>query len=138
MSEADGYILRIATVEWVNQVFEMAIYYTGFRRKWKVGQTILFVHKTALGDAFVGYGEIGNVYGLDQLSEEERRECERWGWKKAIEFKYIIRFEKPLPVKETFLKDLKIRGRALHGFPLSKEQLNSVIGAAEKLQHKTP
>ncbi|MEM3623324.1 MAG: hypothetical protein QXZ02_06195 [Candidatus Bathyarchaeia archaeon] len=133
MSEADGYILRIATKEWVNQVFEMAIYYTGFRRKWKVGQIILFVHKTALGDAFVGYGEIGNVYGLDELSEEERRECERRGWKKAIEFKYIIRFEKPLPIKETFLKDLKIHGRTLHGFPLSKEQLNSIIGCAERL-----
>jgi hypothetical protein len=55
----------------------MAIYYTGFHRKWKVGQIIVFVHKTALGDAFVGYGEIGNVYSLDELSEEERRECER-------------------------------------------------------------
>ncbi|MDI6690748.1 MAG: hypothetical protein QME50_02630 [Candidatus Bathyarchaeota archaeon] len=137
MSIAYGYILRIATAEWVNQVFEMAIYYTGFRRKWKVGQTILFVHKTVFGDAFVGYGEIGNVYGLDELSEEERRECEKWRWKKAIEFKYIIRFEKPLPIKETFLKDLKIRGRTLHGYPLSKEQLNSIISDAERLQHET-
>ena len=136
MAEAEGYILRIATKEWVDQVFEMAIYYTGFRRKWKVGQIILFVHKTALGDAFVGYGEIGNVYGLDELSEEEKRECERWGWKKAIEFKYVIRFEKPLPIKETFLKDLKIRGRTLHGFPLGREQLNSIIGSVEGLQHK--
>jgi hypothetical protein len=137
MAEADGYILRIAKKEWVNQVFEMAIYYTGFRRKWKVGQIIIFVHKTALGDAFMGYGEIGNVYGLDELSEEERSECEKWGWKKAIEFKYIIRFEKPLPIKETFLKDMKIRGRTLHGFRLSREKLNSIISDAERLQPKT-
>jgi len=136
MTEVDGYILRIATKEWVNKVFEMAIYYTGFRRNWKVGQTIHFVHKTALGDAFIGYGEIGNVYGLDELSGDERRECERWGWKKAMEFKYIIRFEKPLPIKETFLKNLKIRGRTLHGFSLSKDQLNSIINSAESLQHK--
>jgi hypothetical protein len=133
MSESKGYILRIATKEWVDQVFDMAIYYTGFRREWKTGQIILFVHKTDFGDAFVGYGEIGNVYGLDELSEEERHECERWGWKKAIEFKYIIRFEKPLPIKETFLKNLKIRGRTLHGFPLNKEQLNSIISYAERL-----
>jgi hypothetical protein len=136
MAEVDGYILRIATKEWVDQVFEMAIYYTGFHRKWKVGQIIVFVHKTALGDAFVGYGEIGNVYSLDELSEEERRECERWGWKEAIEFKYVIRFEKPLPIKETFLKGLKIRGRTLHGFPLSREKLNSIISDAERLQPK--
>jgi len=137
MAEADGYILRIAKKEWVNQVFEMAIYYTGFRRKWKVGQIIIFVHKTAVGDAFMGYGEIGNVYGLDELSEEERSECEKWGWKEAIEFKYVIRFEKPLPVKETFLKDMKIRGRTLHGFPLSREKLNSILSDAERLQPKT-
>jgi hypothetical protein len=78
MAKVDGYILRIATKEWVDQVFDMAMYYTGFRRNWKVGQIILFVHKTALGDAFVGYGEIGNVYGLDELSGEERRKCEKW------------------------------------------------------------
>jgi hypothetical protein len=136
MSEVDGYILRIAKKEWVDQVFEMAMYYTGFRRKWKVGQIILFVHKTALGDAFVGYGEIGSVYGLDELSEEERRECERWGWKKAIEFKYVIRFEKPLPIRETFLKNLRIRGRTLHGFPLRREKLNSIISDAERVQRK--
>jgi hypothetical protein len=84
----------------------------------------------------VGYGEIGNVYSLDELSEEERRECDRWGWKEAIEFKYVIRFEKPLPIKETFLKGLKIRGRTLHGFPLSREKLNSIISDAERLQPK--
>jgi hypothetical protein len=98
----------------------------------------MFLHKTSMGDAFVGYGEIGNVYGLDELSGEEKRECEKWGWKKAIEFKYVIRFEKPLLLKQTFLKDLKLRGRALHGFPLNMEQLNSIISYAERLQRQTP
>jgi len=138
MVEADGYILRIATEEWVDQVFNLAIYYTGFRRTWKPGQTIIFVHKTGVGDAIVGYGEIGNVYALDELSEEERHECEKWRWKKAIEFKYIIRFEKPLPIKQTFLKNLKIRGRSLHGFPLSKEKLSSLISQAERRQSQAP
>mgnify|MGYP001026406128 CR=1 FL=1 len=133
MVEADGYILRIATEEWVDQVFNLAIYYTSARRKWEIGKTIIFVHKTNISDAFVGYGEIGNVYAFDELSEEERRECERWGWKKAIEFKYIIRFEKPLPIKATFLKDLKVRGKSLHGFLLNKEQLDSIISQAEQL-----
>jgi hypothetical protein len=134
MVKADGYILRISTKEWVDQVFDLAIYYTSTSRKWKTGQRIIFVHKTNVGDAIIGYGEIGNIYTLDELSEEERRECEKWGWKKAIEFKYIIRFDKPLPIKETFLKDLKLRGRFLHCFQLNKEQINSVISKAEQLQ----
>ena len=78
---------------------------------------------------------IENVYEKDELSEEERLECEKHGWKKAIEFKYIIKFEKPLPVKETFLKDLKLRGKYLHSLALSKEQLKAIIGRAESLHH---
>ena len=71
MKKAEGYILRIATNEWVEQVFDLAIYYTGFRRKWRSGQTIMFVHKTDVGDAVVGYGVIENVYETNELSEEE-------------------------------------------------------------------
>jgi len=138
MVEADGYILRIATDEWVEQVFNFAIYYTSIHRKWNTGQTIIFVHKTDMGDAIIGYGEIGNIYASDELSEEERRECEKWGWKKAIELKYIIKFEKPLPVRDTFVKGLKLRGRSLHGFPLAKEQINLVISQAEHFQSQSP
>lgn len=132
MVDIGGYILRIATKEWVDQVFNLAIYYTSSRRDWKTGQRIIFVHKTKIGDAFVGYGEIGNIYASDELSEEEKRECERLGWKKAIEFRYIIRFDKPLPIKETFLKNSKLRGRSLHGFALKKEQIDSIIIQAER------
>jgi hypothetical protein len=134
MVEADGYILRIATEKWVDEVFNLAIYYTSARRKWKAGQTIVFMHKTDIGDAIVGYGVIENVYERDELSDEERLECERRGWKKAIDFKYVIRFEKPLSARKTFLKDLKLRGKYLHSLPLSKEQLDAIIGRAESLQ----
>jgi len=137
MGEAEGYILRIATKEWVNQVFNFAIYYTGAHRKWKTGQTIVFVHKIQQGDALVGYGEIGNVCAVEELSEEERSQCERWGWKKAIEFKYILKFEKPLLVKQTFLKDLKLRGKSFHAYPLNKNQLAQIIKQAEQQQRRT-
>ncbi len=133
MVEPEGYILRIATKEWIDRVFDSAIYYTGFRRKWHVGQTIMFLHKTDIGDAFVGYGIIGNVYEKEDLSEGEQRECEKWGWRKALEFKYVMKFDKPLAIKETFLKDLKFRGRYLHGLPLRKEQLDSIISQGERL-----
>jgi len=134
MLNVEGYILRITRKEWVNRVFDMAIYYTGVHRKWKTGQTIIFVHKTGVGDAVIGYGKIGSVYSFNELSEEEKQFCKRYGWKEAIEFEYVISFENPLPLRETFLKELKLRGKTLHGFPLNKEQISSIIDNAEHLQ----
>jgi hypothetical protein len=131
MIEADGYILRIATEKWVDQVFDLAIYYTSARRKWRKGQTIIFMHKTNFGDAVIGYGVIGNVYERDALSESERRECEKQGWKKAIEFKYVKKTD-PLPIKETILKDMKVHGRYLHSLTLNREQLNAIISKVER------
>jgi hypothetical protein len=131
MVEFAGYILRIATKQWVNQVFETTIYYTSIHRKWKTEQTILFVHKTDVGDAIIGYGVIENVREKEAFSEEERSECDKYGWKKAIEFRYVKEFERPLPLKETVLKDMKIRGRLLHGFPLNKAQIESIMNQAE-------
>ncbi len=132
MSEVAGYILRIATKEWVDQVFDSAIYYTSISRKWTRGHTILFVHKTIEGDAFIGYGVIENVYGKEELSAEERRRCNEEGWMKALEFRYVKEFEKPLPVKETFLKNTKVRGRLLQGLTVTRKQLDETIGQGEK------
>ncbi|MEM3788323.1 MAG: hypothetical protein QXN95_00440 [Candidatus Bathyarchaeia archaeon] len=132
MVSSKGLILRIATKEWVKRVFDSAMYYTGARRKWQSGQTVVFVSKTEFGDSFIGYGVIENVYGNEELSEEEQKECETYGWRKALEFKYLLKFEKPLPLKETFLKDLKLRGKVLHGLPLTSEQLNAIINQAER------
>lgn len=134
MVETEGYILRIATEKWVNQVFDIAVYYTSIRRRWKPNQTIAFIHKTIVGDAIIGYGVIDNIYEKDELSEKEKHECEKYGWKKAIEFKYVMKFGKPLPINETFLKNSKLRGRYFHGLKLDKDQLNSIITQAECLQ----
>ncbi|MDH7564841.1 MAG: hypothetical protein QHH24_08245, partial [Candidatus Bathyarchaeota archaeon] len=113
--DPDGYILRIATKQWVDQVFDTATYYTSLRRKWRSGQIVLFVHNVGLGDAFIGYGVIENTSGQESFSDEEIDECERHGWKKALEFKYVFRFEEPLLLRQTFLKNSKLRGRCLHG-----------------------
>lgn len=131
MSEVDGCILRIATKQLVNQVFGMAIYYTSMRRKWKAGQTILFVHKTNVGDALVGYGLVEKASEKDELSERDKHECERGGWKRAIEFTYVKKFDKPLAIKETFLKGSKLRGRYLHGLKLDKTHLEAILSQAE-------
>jgi hypothetical protein len=134
VAETAGYILRIATKQWLAQVFERAVYYTGFRRKWIPGKTILFVHRINIGDAIVGYGEIEDAYEIDDLSDMEKRECEKHGWKKAITFKYIMPFEKPLLIKETFLRERKYRGRYMHGLQLGKEQLSMLVSQAERIQ----
>lgn len=134
--EVAGYILRITKKQWVKQVFNIAIYYSSIHRRWQTGQTVLFAHKTEVGDAFVGYGVIKNIYEKDELSDEEKRECEKHGWKKALEFSYVVEFKDPLPIKETFLRDSKLRGRYFHGLHLSKEQLDSIIRQSENLQHQ--
>lgn len=136
MSEVHGYILRIATEQWVNHVFDMAVYYTNLKRKWKSGHTILFVHKTGAGDAIAGYGVIESEVGKNELSEAEQSECEEGEWKRALVFKYVKRFDKPLLIKETFLKDSKLRGRLLHGLVLNKEQLKSILSQAEHWSHQ--
>jgi hypothetical protein len=139
MPQDSGYVLRIAREEFVDHVFDMAIYYTNLSRKWSPGQAILLVHKSELGDAFVGYGVIERVLGKDALSEQERIECERGGWKTAIEFKYVRRFERVLLIKETFLKNSNLRGRFFHGLQLEREQVESVLkqGAARGLHQKS-
>jgi hypothetical protein len=84
-----------------------------------------------MGDAFVGYGLVENTYKKDELSEHERCECEKGHWKRALEFRYVKQFEKPLYIKETFLKDTKLRGRYLHGLSLAEKQIKSIVAQAE-------
>jgi hypothetical protein len=134
MSEtAFGYILRITNDTWVNRVFDMAIYYTNVRRSWKSGQTILFLHKGQVGDALVGYGVIARACGKTDLNEEERCDCEEGGWETALEFQYVKRFRNPMLVKETFLKDSKLRGRYFHGLSLDRRQFELIIAAGERV-----
>ncbi|HJW97870.1 MAG TPA: hypothetical protein VJ529_01990 [Candidatus Bathyarchaeia archaeon] len=134
MSEVQGYVLRIKDEKWVEQVFDMAIYYSNLNRRWSPGQTVLFVHKTRLGDAFVGYGIVSHAKQKRYLPDEERVQCEQGGWRKAIEFKYVVRFEKPLLVKETLFSNSKLRGRYFHGLKLNREQVEVVVRKAEELQ----
>ena len=137
MSEAAGYILRIAVEEWVDHVFDMAIYYTNLNRKWNSGQTVLFIHKTGSGDAFVGYGVVERVSEKDELCDDEMLDCERGGWERAIEFRYVKRFEKPLLIKETFLKNSKLRGRCFQGMELRKGQVELILKQADsRLSHQ--
>jgi hypothetical protein len=130
MPRVEGYILRIVGDELADHVFDMAIYYTNLNRKWSSGQVILFVHKLEFGDAFIGHGVIERILEKDELCDQERVECERGEWKMAIEFKYVRRLDRPLLVKETFLKDSKLRGRLFHGLQLDSVQVESLLKQA--------
>lgn len=138
MGQQSGSILRITSKDLVDLVFDMAIYYTNINRKWNSGHMILFVHKTELGDAFVGYGSIERVSEKDALSEEEQDDCFRGGWKRAIEFKYVKRFAKPLLIKHTCFRKSKLRGRYFHGLTLSEQQVKEILqqGDVRKVHQK--
>ncbi len=126
-----GYILRITRKEWVEQVFERTKYYVGIKRKWSPSQTIFFVHKTMRGDAFIGYGVVNNFQSFEELSDEEKAECEKWNWNGALDFIYVVKFKEPLLIKETFLKNSRLRGKYLHGLALTREQIDSILSVAE-------
>jgi hypothetical protein len=129
MAKAVGYVLRITSNFWVDHVFDMAIYYTNLRRSWQAGQTIIFTHRTGSGDSVVGYGVIERACQQNELAEEERVEPEKW--KTALVFRYVLKFRKPLSIKETFLKEPKFRGRYAHGLGVTKEQVDSILNRAE-------
>ena len=118
-----GYILRISRDEWEKQVFEIKKYYTAVRRKWHRGTNILLARKTEVGDSFIGYGVVGKVEHLGELSPEEEAYCQENNWKVVITFKGL-----------TFLAGDPRKGSFLHGARLSEQQTDDILEAAEELQ----
>ncbi len=76
VEENYGYILRISKDSWEKQVFDIKKYYTAVRRKWHRGTNILLARKTEVGDSFIGYGVVGKVEHLWELSPEEETYCQ--------------------------------------------------------------
>jgi hypothetical protein len=129
-----GYILRISKEDWLRQVYELRKYYPGVMRGWVRGMTILLARRTGEGDSFIGYGVIDRIDMPWELQDKEREYCRENGWKCVLVFKNLIRFEEPLPLKKTFLKDDKRKGKFLHAVPLTVDQIDSILEAAEDLQ----
>ena len=129
-----GYILRISTDEWLKQVYDRKKYYSGVMRQWKRGNVILLAKKTDAGDSFIGYGVIDKVEMLWELSPEDEAYCKEHGWKCAISFQPLIRFEKPYPIRESILADDPRKGRLLHGARLTEDQVDAILEAAEDQQ----
>ena len=136
MSEGEnyGYILRISTDEWVDQVYELKKYYSGVMRGWRRDTPILLAKKTDVGDSFIGYGVIGKIELLWELPPEEEAYCRENNWKCALTFKALDRFEKPYPIKESPLAEDARKGSFLHGARLKKDEVGAILDAAEAYQ----
>jgi len=130
---ASNFILRITKEEWFKQVFTIKKYYPGIIRRWKEGSLIFLIRRSDRGDSLVGYGIVGKFVKREFPQDYEKRECERMGWKGAILFDELYRFELPLPIKETFLGGFKARGRCWHGYPLTDKQAYDILETAKSL-----
>ena len=128
-----SFILRITREEWFKQVFTIMKYYPGIVRRWEPDGLIFLARRTDKGDSFVGYGVIKEFIKREDLSEHERLECEKMGWKGAIIFKELYRFDPPLPIRETVLSNLRAKGKCWHGYPLTDEQSSLILNAAKEL-----
>ena len=131
-----GYILRLSTEDWRDQVYELKKYYSGVMRGWKRETPVLLAMKTDAGDSFIGYGVVGKVEHLWELSPEEEAYCRENNWKCALTFKALNRFEKPYPIKESLLSKDPRRGSFLHAARLTEDQMDALLDAAEEYQEK--
>ena len=131
-SSSNNFILRITREEWFNQVFSTKKYFPGIGRRWEPNGTILLARNAENGDSFVGYGVLDQFVKRDALPDEKRQECEKMGWRGVLVFKELYRFEPPLRIKDTVVGISKARGRCFHGFPLTNEQVDSVLEVAKE------
>jgi len=132
-----GYILRLSTEDWRDQVYELKKYYSGVMRGWKRETPVLLAMKTDVGDSFIGYGVVGKVEHLWELSPEEEAYCRENNWKCALTFKALNRFERPYPIKESLLSEDPRKGSFLHAARLTEDQMDALLDAAEDYQEKT-
>ena len=132
--ENPGYILRVSTDDWVEQIFEIKKYYSGIMRNWKRGTPILLAKKTDVGDSFLGYGITDKVEMLWEMTPEEENYCRENNWRCALTLKPLIRFNKPYPIKETFLADDPRKGSFLHGAMLVEVKVDEILEQAEDYQ----
>ena len=126
-----NYILRIAKDEWEKQVFALMEYYAGVRREWEKDSSIFLIKKTDSGDAFVGYGIIKSVTSLEDLDDKEKDMCINNNWNKKLSFGKLVRFEPPIPLKDTVVSKWGQKGALLQGAPISQSDMESITKIAK-------
>jgi len=127
-----NFVLRITKEEWLRQVFRTKKYCPGVPRRWEEGGVFLLARKAEEGDSFIGYGVLDRFVRKDLLPPDRRQECEEMGWKGELVFSELYRFEPPVPIKVTVLGGTSVRGRCFHGYPLTDEQVRSILDTAKQ------
>lgn len=128
-----GYILRVSTDQWLDQIYQLKKYYTGVNRNWRRGTPILLAKKTEQGDSILGYGITQKVEMLWEMTPEEEDYCRENKWRCALTFQPLVRFDKPLPIKDTVLAGDKRKGSFLHGALIIEDTVDSILEQAEEL-----
>jgi len=124
----EGHVL-VVREEWVERVLSSATYYTGLRaaRGWRPGDMVILVARTELGQSIVGYGIISRIRRREEFEEEEEVLFKEHGWDTAIELEPLVPVKPPIPVEETPLAGLGVRGRYLHGRKITGELLEAMM-----------
>jgi len=134
VSSTDGYVLRIAHEDLVNQVFSLGKYYSGIQRNFIRGTPLLFAAKSEGGDSVVGYGVVDKAEFLWEMTPEEEAYAREHGWKIALTLRGATRFKNPLLIKNSLLKDDKRKGAYLHGAKLSEGTIDALLEQTKEIQ----
>jgi hypothetical protein len=134
INSTDGYVLRIAHEDLVNQVFSLGKYYSGIQRNFIRGTPLLFAAKSKDGDSIVGYGVVDKVEYLWEMTPEEEEYAKEYNWKIGLTLMGATRFRTPLLIKNSLLKDDKRKGAYLHGAKFSEDTINALLEQAEEIQ----
>ncbi|MFH2112576.1 MAG: hypothetical protein ABIJ47_15110, partial [Candidatus Bathyarchaeota archaeon] len=120
-SRGYAYLVRVNSIEMLNQIKEIRRYYTGIKRNWIIGTPILFAKGEIVGDSIIGCGYISKIEEPWMLSRQEERYCIRNNFHTILSFNDIYWFKNPLPIKDTMLSADPRRGAYLHGYKMSEE-----------------
>jgi hypothetical protein len=133
-SSRDGYVLRIAHEDLVNQVFSLGKYYSGIQRNFIRETPLLFAAKSESGDSLVGYGVVDKIEYLWEMTPAEEAYAREHGWKIALTLRGATRFKNSLLIKNSLLKDDKRKGAYLHGAKLTEDTMDALLEQAEEIQ----
>jgi hypothetical protein len=133
MSLRPGCILRITKEEWVHQVFDLRMYYTGVKRKWTPGMMIFFARNSGRGDSFIGSGVIQTIKTVDELTENEKRECQEYGWTRRLDFSKMSKFEPPVLLRNTPLANVPQKGSFLQGYYLNESEIDAILNNVQTM-----
>lgn len=124
-----GMLLRISRDEWVERFFSDGRYYTSLRRRWEKGLKAFFLKKTSVGDSVIGYGVLDGFMSREGWLAAGGKPYDEHPWNTVLIFKHLVRFPRPVPVKDLGL-DERLRGNRLHGYRIGDSLSDRILELA--------